>query len=140
MQTFDFANQLILVTGAAQGIGAAVVRSLVQAGAQVAGLDIQPDKLDALGAALGPQRFNAFQIDISRSLEVNQAIEQGDLLFFTAAQGRTDTALTHQAWQPFVTGLIANYNLDADHGQMLTGGCLQTVAHAIAAHFANSIG
>jgi len=76
MQTFDFANQLILVTGAAQGIGAAVVRSLVQAGAQVAGLDIQPDKLDALGAALGPQRFNAFQIDISRSLEVNQAIEQ----------------------------------------------------------------
>lgn len=76
MQSFDFAEKLILVTGAAQGIGAAVVRSLLQAGARVAGLDIQLDKLDALKATLEPQRFNAYRIDVSSSLEVDQGIEQ----------------------------------------------------------------
>lgn len=63
---------------------------------------------------------------------------RGDLLFFTAARGQTDTALTHRAWQPFVMGSIRNYNLDAEHGQMLRDG-LPTVAEAIAAHMASSI-
>lgn len=76
MQSFDFANKLILVTGAAQGIGAAIVRSLVQSGARVAGLDIQADKLNALQAALEPERCRAYQVDVSHSLEVDQAIEQ----------------------------------------------------------------
>ncbi|MGG6242492.1 2,3-dihydro-2,3-dihydroxybenzoate dehydrogenase [Nodosilinea sp. AN01ver1] len=76
MQSLDFADRLMLVTGAAQGIGAAVVRSLVQAGARVAGLDLQPDKLDALKAELEPQRFSPYRVDVSRSLEVNQAVEQ----------------------------------------------------------------
>lgn len=76
MQCFDFTDQLILVTGAAQGIGAAVVRSLVQAGARVAGLDIQAEKLGALGATLEPQRFQAYPVDVSRSLEVERSIEQ----------------------------------------------------------------
>lgn len=76
MQSFDFANKLILVTGAAQGIGAAIVRSLVQAGARVAGLDIQADKLNALQAALEPERCRAYRVDVSHSLEVDQAVEQ----------------------------------------------------------------
>ncbi|NJL85989.1 MAG: 2,3-dihydro-2,3-dihydroxybenzoate dehydrogenase [Leptolyngbyaceae cyanobacterium SM1_1_3] len=76
MQSFDFADRLMLVTGAAQGIGAAVVQSLVQAGARVAGLDIQPDKLNTLKAGLEPQRFSPYRVDVSRSLKVNQAIEQ----------------------------------------------------------------
>ena len=34
-----------LVTGAASGIGAAIVRRLSEAGAIVAGLDVAPDKI-----------------------------------------------------------------------------------------------
>ncbi|CAN5666641.1 hypothetical protein BH23CYA1_BH23CYA1_00460 [soil metagenome] len=45
MQSFNFADKLIVVIGAAQGIGAAVARSLVLAGATVAGFDIQSDKI-----------------------------------------------------------------------------------------------
>lgn len=56
----------------------------------------------------------------------------GDLLFFTATQGQRDTGLIHQAWQPFITGSIVNYDLEADHAQILTGDCLQTIVQAIA--------
>jgi 2,3-dihydro-2,3-dihydroxybenzoate dehydrogenase len=71
----DFANQVIVVTGAAQGIGAAVARSLVQAGATVAGLDIQPDKLEALQQVLGVDCFHPYPIDVSDELAVDQGIE-----------------------------------------------------------------
>ncbi|UJB72508.1 2,3-dihydro-2,3-dihydroxybenzoate dehydrogenase (plasmid) [Acaryochloris sp. 'Moss Beach'] len=76
MQLFNFVDQLFLVTGAAQGIGAAIVKSLVQAGAQVVGLDIQADKLDDLRVALEPQEFSAYQLDVSCSQEVEMSIEQ----------------------------------------------------------------
>jgi nonribosomal peptide synthetase MxcG len=68
----------------------------------------------------------------------------GDLLFFTATQRPTNartypqnplTPLTHQAWQPFVTGEIVNHNLDVEHGQILKGECLATIAEAIVAHY-----
>jgi len=62
---------------------------------------------------------------------------RGDLVFFTAKRGRTDPDLTHEAWLPFVTGEIENYDLDAEHGQILTGDCLRTVVKAIATHLAD---
>lgn len=55
MQSTDLTDKLILVTGAAQGIGAAVARSLVQSGARVAGLDIQAEKLESLAETLRSQ-------------------------------------------------------------------------------------
>ncbi|MGG6242496.1 amino acid adenylation domain-containing protein [Nodosilinea sp. AN01ver1] len=75
-------------------------------------------------------------IELARQAPVPEPYH-GDLLFFTATRGRTDSTLTHAAWQPFVTGFIENYNLDAEHGQVLTGNGLSTVAQAIAAHLAS---
>ncbi|NJO08829.1 MAG: alpha/beta fold hydrolase [Leptolyngbyaceae cyanobacterium SL_1_1] len=92
-----------------------------------------------LGIQLDLPRLNSLleitrrNIDLARQAPVPERY-RGDLIFFTAAQGRTDTALTHAAWQPFVTGSIENYNLDAEHGQILTGNSLSTVAQAIAAY------
>ena len=58
----------------------------------------------------------------------------GNLLFFTASHDRTDATLTHREWQPFVTGLIKNHNIDTTHGQLLTGEYSRIIAQAIAAH------
>lgn len=75
MQSFNFTNKLILVTGAAQGIGAAVVRSLVCAGATVAGLDIQFDKLNDLKTELAPQQFEPYEVDVSDSSAVDKSVD-----------------------------------------------------------------
>lgn len=75
MQSPNFADKLILVTGAAQGIGSAVARLLVQAGANVAGLDIQQDKLEILRETLGQHHFKAYRIDVSNSSAVDQGID-----------------------------------------------------------------
>lgn len=74
-------------------------------------------------------------IDLARQSSVPERYH-GNLLFFTATQGQRAGGLTHQTWQPFVTGSITNYTLEADHGRMLTADCLQTVARAIATHLA----
>jgi len=76
MQSVDLTDKLILVTGVAQGIGSAVARSLVQAGAIVAGLDIQPDKLESLTQALGSRQFSGYRIDVSNSQEVDSGIDR----------------------------------------------------------------
>lgn len=75
-------------------------------------------------------------IDLARQSPVPERY-QGDLLFFTAIQGQRASGLTHQTWQPFVTGSITNYSLEADHGRLLTDDCLQTVVRAIATYLAN---
>ncbi len=75
MQLFNFAEKLFVVTGAAQGIGAAVARSLVLADATVAGLDIQPNKLQLVQAELGAQRFFPCEVDVSDALAVDQQIQ-----------------------------------------------------------------
>lgn len=74
MQPIDLTDKLILVTGAAQGIGAAVVQSLVCVGARVVGWDIQAEKLAVLQETLTPQRFNPDRIDVSNSREVDRGI------------------------------------------------------------------
>lgn len=48
---FDFTGKAVIVTGAAQGIGRAIVAAMAQAGAQVAALDRDEAGLAAAGAA-----------------------------------------------------------------------------------------
>lgn len=74
MQAFDFTDKLFVVTGAAQGIGAAIARSLIQAGAQVAGCDVQSNKLAALQNEFEPQQLTPYRLDVSHSSEVDECI------------------------------------------------------------------
>ena len=46
-------NKVIVVTGGASGIGRALVEALLEKGARVAAVDLNPEALDALVAALG---------------------------------------------------------------------------------------
>ena len=48
----DFTNKTAVVTGAAQGIGAAVVRALAERGAHVAALDIDAGGLATMASEL----------------------------------------------------------------------------------------
>jgi len=58
------AGRSVLITGAADGIGAATARALVAAGASVVLVDVQAEKLHALQAELG-QRAMAFEADVT---------------------------------------------------------------------------
>ncbi|EED33211.1 dehydrogenase/reductase sdr family member 4 [gamma proteobacterium NOR5-3] len=51
-------NKLVVVTGAAQGIGAAIVRGLVDEGAKVAAIDIDADGLVPLASLAGVSCFS----------------------------------------------------------------------------------
>jgi len=68
-------GQLAIVTGAAQGIGAAVVAALVQQGARVAALDIQAEALQYAMQPYG-DRVTSYALDLSRSQEVGAVVER----------------------------------------------------------------
>lgn len=60
----DYRNQTVIITGAADGIGADEARAFHHLGAHVIGIDIQGEKLDALEKELG-DRFTPIQFDLS---------------------------------------------------------------------------
>lgn len=64
----DFRGQTVLVTGGADGIGAAEARALHHFGAHVIALDVQGDKLEALKAELG-DRITTIKFDLSQTEE-----------------------------------------------------------------------
>jgi thioesterase domain-containing protein len=43
----------------------------------------------------------------------------GDLVFFTAQQGRTADAATAESWQPYVGGTIEDHPLDVEHHSLM---------------------
>ena len=50
----DLAGQVVVITGAARGIGACTARRLAARGARVALLGLEPDELASVSAACGP--------------------------------------------------------------------------------------
>ena len=66
-------GKVVLVTGAANGVGAATARALVDAGASVALLDIDAGPLHEVAAALG-NRATAEEVDITDAEAVAAAV------------------------------------------------------------------
>jgi NAD(P)-dependent dehydrogenase (short-subunit alcohol dehydrogenase family) len=62
---YDVAGRTVFVTGAARGIGAAIATRLHGAGANVALVGLEPELLEELAAALGPDRAVAFEADVT---------------------------------------------------------------------------
>ena len=90
VQNWDkpLAGKIALVTGAAQGIGAAIAQTLHRDGATIVGLDIPPAK-DALEATLAPMKGIAVATDITSEQAVSD-IEQ-------ALAGKTLDIIVHNA-------------------------------------------
>src|SRR5690625_852102 len=71
---FDFHGRVALVTGGASGIGAEIVRRLVQAGAQVVIADRDEAATQALAADLG-ERTRAYVVDVREATEVQALVQ-----------------------------------------------------------------
>jgi NAD(P)-dependent dehydrogenase (short-subunit alcohol dehydrogenase family) len=69
-----FQDRIAIVTGAAQGIGAAIAVRLSREGATVIGLDIKRDELAALSAHL--PRFEAEPVDLASLTDIARVIEK----------------------------------------------------------------
>ena len=65
----NFKDQTVLVTGAADGIGASEVRNLHQMGAYIIALDVQAKKLEALKIELGEDCMTTIAFDLSQTDE-----------------------------------------------------------------------
>ncbi|MFT3736660.1 MAG: 2,3-dihydro-2,3-dihydroxybenzoate dehydrogenase [Rhodocyclaceae bacterium] len=74
--THEFQNKTALITGAAQGIGAAVARTLAQQGARVALIDHQADKLETFAHALRAegQQAIAIPLDLRDAAAITAAV------------------------------------------------------------------
>ncbi len=71
-----FNGQVVVVTGAARGIGAAVARAFAQEGARLAVLDVDESGVEALARDLaGKADVLALKTDVTVAAEVRQAID-----------------------------------------------------------------
>jgi 3-oxoacyl-[acyl-carrier protein] reductase len=69
-------GRVAMVTGAAKGIGAAITRAFVAAGARVAALDVDEPGLEALAAAVDApgDALLALRADVTRSADIRAAV------------------------------------------------------------------
>jgi NAD(P)-dependent dehydrogenase (short-subunit alcohol dehydrogenase family) len=75
---FDFAERVVMVTGAAGGLGSAVARAFEAAGAKLVLVDRAPDRLPRLFPELvdSPDHFLAVSVDLTDAKTVEAAIEE----------------------------------------------------------------
>lgn len=73
MTEYDVAGRVVLITGAAGGIGSGLARRMVARGARVALLDLPSPALDALAAELGPVAL-ALPTDVTDPAAVEAAV------------------------------------------------------------------
>lgn len=70
-------NKVVLITGAARGIGAGTARAVVARGAQVVLLDVDRPPLDALQSELGADKAMASVVDVTDLAAVERATAAG---------------------------------------------------------------
>lgn len=77
MKLTGFENRIALLTGATGGIGAAVARLLLEAGAQVAATDLDPAALAALATQLeAGERLRSWVLDVRDPLAVDRVVAE----------------------------------------------------------------
>lgn len=84
---FDFSNQVVLVTGGAQGIGLAIVNAFVQCGAQVIVADLQDMSLMVLDKDITYEQVDCINPDNIAQLfsKIEQKIGRLDIVIHNAA-------------------------------------------------------
>lgn len=78
MGILGLSGKVAIVTGAAQGIGEAIVRSMAENGVSIAALDINEQKLMQLVQVLQSHHFSiaGYKVDVSDRVSVERAVEE----------------------------------------------------------------
>jgi len=90
--TFDFTGSVVLVTGGGSGIGLAITRAFLAAGATVAVTGRRPDRLEQALAGAPAERTAALPADVSDPAQVAGLVEQVVQRF-----GRLDVVVSNAA-------------------------------------------
>lgn len=134
---FDLAEEVVLVTGGAQGIGAAIVEAAVQAGARVSFCDLDRERGEALASALDVHFVEA---DVTSEESVKRWVEGARDAFQTEATGLVNNAgknsyadaatMTVEQWDEFFAldlrsawlcaRAVLPAMLDAGHGSIVS--------------------
>jgi NAD(P)-dependent dehydrogenase (short-subunit alcohol dehydrogenase family) len=98
---FDFSGKIAVVTGGANGIGAATARTLAQGGARVAILDLEREDPAAAGARVGG---TGYAVDVTDRASLDRAFSQigpPDIAIANAGIGTEAefSATSEQQWQ-----------------------------------------
>lgn len=131
-----FAGKTAVVTGAARGIGRAVVLKFAMEGAQVVALDINTEELERLKGELGEytKDFLCLECDISDNARVNEVAKEAlekfgkvDILVNNAAMWKYHNAFLetpNDVWQKFfdVNVMGTMYVTKAFLGNMIEKG------------------
>ncbi len=118
---FRLDGKIAVVTGAAQGIGAAIAAALAEAGALVAVTDL-PDRRDdaaavreEISASGGSAR--SFGMDVTDPTQVRQSLEE-----IASAWGGVDIMVNNAAWSSFGSSLeLSEQEWDQTLATTLTG-------------------
>ena len=70
----DYSNKVVIVTGAAAGIGRAISRQFVDAGMRVCAMDIKPDGVKELESEFGRDRLLAQHVDVTDPASCRAAV------------------------------------------------------------------
>jgi len=107
----QLANKTIVVTGAGGGIGRELSIQLAQRGANVAGVDINPETLDETGRIIGTGhgQFKGFQLDITNLEKVN-AFPAEVLAHFGTVDGIINNAGIIQPFRPVLELAMEDIN------------------------------
>jgi NAD(P)-dependent dehydrogenase (short-subunit alcohol dehydrogenase family) len=83
-------DKVVLITGAARGIGEMTARRLHRRGAKLALVGLEPDRLAAVAAELGEDRAAWFEADVTDVSALQEAVEGAALRF-----GKIDIAVAN---------------------------------------------
>ena len=121
-----FQDQVVLLTGASSGIGAAVARELSRQGARVALAARRTELLDSLVKELGPDRTLAVTCDVTKEGDTQRAVAQ-----VITTWGRLDAVVANAGFA--VAGRFERLTVDDHRRQLETNlfGVIRTIQAAI---------
>lgn len=99
----NLANQIAVVTGAAQGIGLATARALLAAGAQVVLADVNESALNQARETLGTERTLAFVCDVTRADSIADLVTTTEKLYGPITIWINNAGLARHRWIPDYT-------------------------------------